>query len=32
MTKREFATMLFDELEEKHDIQKVVDSNKSCKM
>ena len=31
MTKREFATKLFDELEEKHDIQKVVDSIKSVK-
>ena len=31
MTKREFATKLFNELEEKHDVQKVVDSIKSVK-
>ena len=29
MTKREFATKLLNELEEKQDVQKVVDSVKS---
>ncbi len=31
MTKREFATKLLCELEEKHDVQRVVDSIKSAK-
>lgn len=31
MTKREFATKLFCELEEKHDVQEIVDSIKSAK-
>ena len=31
MTKREFATKLFNELEEKHDVQKAVDSIKTVK-
>lgn len=31
MTKREFATKLLNELEEKQDVQKVVDSIKNVK-
>ena len=31
MTKHEFATKLFYELEEKHDVQKIVNSIKSVK-
>lgn len=31
MTKHEFATKLFYELEEKHDVQKIVNSIKSAK-
>ena len=31
MTKREFATKLLNELEEKQDVQKVVDSIKNLK-
>lgn len=31
MTKHEFAAKLFCELEEKHDVQRVVDSIKSAK-
>lgn len=32
MTKHEFATKLFYELEEKHDVQKIVNSIKSAKI